>query len=169
MMSVTALFATAGATSSGLYPATGLCDHMASLGQFPPWLGRRFGTRLSAGLAITAVVAIALSAGFDLNSIASIGSAIALLVFTVVTAAHLRVRHETGAKTWVLSLAITTTVVVLAAFSFTTLPDEPGTAVALIVIVALSIVVDLVWKRVRDTRLRDRVAAADGNNEVGGP
>jgi amino acid transporter len=169
MMSVTALFATAGATSSGLYPATGLCDHMASLGQFPPWLGRRFGTRLSAGLAITAVVAIALSAGFDLNSIASIGSAIALLVFTVVTAAHLRVRHETGAKTWVLSLAITTTVVVLAAFSFTTLPDEPGTAVALVVIVALSIVVDLVWKRMRDTRIRDRVAAADGNKEVGGP
>jgi hypothetical protein len=35
LMSVTALFATAGATNSGLYPAAGLCEHMASAGQFP--------------------------------------------------------------------------------------------------------------------------------------
>jgi hypothetical protein len=37
LMSVTALFATAGATSSGLSPATGLCDHMASIGQPDSW------------------------------------------------------------------------------------------------------------------------------------
>jgi amino acid transporter len=54
MMSVTALFATAGATNSGLYPATGLCGEMTSIGQFPPLLGRRFGGRASAGLLVTA-------------------------------------------------------------------------------------------------------------------
>jgi ABC-type xylose transport system permease subunit len=107
--------------------------------------------------------------GFDLTAIASIGSAIALLVFTLVTAAHLRVRHETGAKTWVLVLAITTTIVVLAAFSFTTLPDEPGTAVALIVIVVLSIVVDLTWKRMRSARILEHADMADGSNGAGGP
>jgi amino acid transporter len=166
MMTVTALFATAGATSSGLYPATGLCDHMASIGQFPPALGRRIGSHLSAGLAITAVIAIVLSAGFDLSAIASIGSAIALLVFTLVTAAHLKVRQETGAKLWLLGLAITTTVVVLVAFAFTTLPDEPGTAVALVVIVALSIAIDVIWKGRRDTHQLDRPPAADGNPGV---
>ena len=36
LMSVTALFATAGATNSGLYPAAGLCEQMATTGQFPP-------------------------------------------------------------------------------------------------------------------------------------
>ena len=113
LMSVTALFSTAGATNAGLYPATGLCEEMASMGQFPPLLGRRFGGRAPAGLLVTAAVAIVLAVGFDLSSIASIGSAIALLVFTLVTAAHFRVRSETGASTLVLGVAITSTVVVL--------------------------------------------------------
>ena len=42
LMSVTGLFATAGATNAGLYPAAGLCEQMASIGQFPPLLGRTF-------------------------------------------------------------------------------------------------------------------------------
>ncbi len=52
LMSVTALFATAGATNSGLYPAAGLCEQMASSGQFPPLLGRRLATRIPVGLIV---------------------------------------------------------------------------------------------------------------------
>jgi amino acid transporter len=152
LMSVTALFATAGATNSGLYPAAGLCEQMASIGQFPPMLGRRFGGRAPAGVLVTAALAIVLAIGFDLTSIASIGSAVALVVFTLVTAGHLRVRTETGARAWLLVLAIVTTVVVLVTFAFTTLVDEPATAVALMVILLLSIALDVGWKRTRDAR-----------------
>jgi amino acid transporter len=147
LMSVTALFATAGATNSGLYPAAGLCDEMASIGQFPPLLGRRLADRVPVGLVVTAAVAMILAVGFDLSSIASIGSAIALVVFTLVTAGHLRVRHETGASTVMLGLGIATTVVVLLAFTFTTLVEEPATAVTLVAILALSVALDLAWKR----------------------
>jgi amino acid transporter len=149
LMTVTALFATSGATNAGLYPASGLCEHMSSIGQFPPVLGRRFATRLPAGLALTAVIAIILAAGFDLSSIASIGSAVALFVFTLVTAAHLRVFRDTGANRWVLLVGITSTIVVLITFIFTTLVDEPSTMIALAVIFGLSVVVDLLWKRAR--------------------
>jgi amino acid transporter len=152
LMSVTALFATAGATNSGLYPAAGLCEQMASIGQFPPMLGRRFGDRAPAGVLVTAALAIVLAIGFDLTSIASIGSAVALVVFTLVTAGHLRVRTETGARAWVLVLAIVTTVVVLVTFAFTTLVDESATAVALIVILLLSIAGEVGWKRTRGAR-----------------
>jgi amino acid transporter len=156
LMSVTALFSTAGATNAGLYPAAGLCDEMAAMGQFPPVLGRRFGGRAPAGLLITAAVAIVLAVGFDLSSIASIGSAIALLVFTLITAAHFRVRGETGASTLVLSVAITSTVVVLLTFALTTLAEEPATAAALAVIVLLSVALDLGWKRTRDSWVPSR-------------
>jgi amino acid transporter len=149
LMSVTALFATAGATNAGLYPAAGLCEQMATTGQFPPLLGRRFGGRAPAGILVTAAVAIVLAVGFDLTSIASIGSAVALVVFTLVTAGHLRVRAETGARASVLVLAIVATVVVLVTFAFTTLVDEPGTAVALIVILLLAVTLDVGWKRKR--------------------
>jgi hypothetical protein len=66
-------------------------------------------------------------------------------------------------------LAITTGVAVPAASSFTALADEPGTAVALIVIFVLSIVADLVWKTVRDTRELDRLCTAEGTDGAGGP
>lgn len=55
LTTVTALFATAGATNAGLYPAAGLCEQMASMGQFPPLLGRNLRDRAPAGLLVTAV------------------------------------------------------------------------------------------------------------------
>ena len=149
MMTVTALFATAGATNAGLYPASGLCEQMATIGQFPPRMGQRVGGRAGMGLLVTAGVAIVLAVGFDLSSIASIGSVIALLVFGLVSVGHLRVRAETGAKAWVLVLAVASTVIVLVSFVFTTLVHEPATAIALVVILALCVTIDALWKRAR--------------------
>jgi len=151
LMSVTALFATAGATNSGLYPATGLGEQMATVGQFPPVMGHRVGGRAPMGIVVTATAAIVLAIFLDLSAIASIGSAVALIVFTLVTYGHLRVRHETGAKAWLLILADLAIVVVLVAFVVTTLVEEPATAVTLVAIVLLSVVLDLVWKNRRDS------------------
>ncbi len=149
LMTVTALFATAGATNSGLYPAAGLCDEMAAVGQFPPMMSRRVGQRAPMGIVATAIAAIVLAVFFDLNAIASIGSAVALVVFTLVTFGHFRIRNETGARAWLLILADVTTLVVLAAFAATTLVEEPATAVALVVILLISVALDLAWKRRR--------------------
>ncbi|MBB3084440.1 APC family permease [Geodermatophilus sabuli] len=162
LMSVTALFATAGATNSGLYPAAGLCEHMASTGQFPPALGRRIRNRAPAGILLTAAVAIALSVGFALTAIASIGSAVALIVFALVSTGHLRVRGETGAKTWLLVLAVGSAVIVLVTFAFTTLVEEPATAVTLVAILLVSVALDLVWKRRRPERPAPAPDAPDG-------
>ncbi len=57
MMSITALFATAGATNAGLYPATGLADELTSDRQFPPVMGART-ARIPNGLLITALASI---------------------------------------------------------------------------------------------------------------
>jgi amino acid transporter len=147
LMTVTGLFATAGATNAGLYPASGLAEHMVKVGQFPSGMARRYGDRLPAGLLLTAVIAIVLAAGFDLSSIASIGSAIALMVFTLVSVAHIRARRETGALLGMLVLAVGSTGIVLISFAATTLVDEPATAVTIVVILALSILLDLLSKR----------------------
>lgn len=147
LMTVTALFATAGATNAGLYPAPGLAEHMASIDQFPPTMKRYVGGRAAMGLVVTAGVAGVLALGFDLSSIASIGSTIALVVFTLVTAAHLKVRRETGARLGILLVALSGTVIVLVTFAFTTLIHEPATMVTLAVIVGLSVWLDVRWKR----------------------
>ena len=151
LMAVTALFATAGATNSSLYPAVGLSQDLADKGQFPPVLGTSF-LRVPVGLIVMVSATLLMALFLDLTAIASIGSAVALLIFTFVTIAHVRVRSTTGARLWVLLLALLTTVSTLFAFATTTLTEEPATAVTLLALIALAIVLDLVWKAVRSRR-----------------
>jgi amino acid transporter len=152
LMSVTALFATAGATNAGLYPAEGLSDRLAETRQFPPLMARKLGGRVSAGLLIEAAACLVLAVVFKLDAIASIGSAVALLIFTLITAAHFRVRSQTGASAAVLTLAIVAAGGVLLTFVFTTLIHEPASMVTLGVILVLSAGLDFGWKRVRSDR-----------------
>jgi amino acid transporter len=151
LMAITALFATAGATNSGIYPTAGLSKDLAAKGQFPPFLGRNVG-RVSIALGFMVVATVFLTAFFDLSAIASLGSAVALLIFTLVSIAHLRVRHDTGARVMVLLLALVTTATTFAVFVSTTLKDEPATMTALVVILVLAVGLDLVWKSIARRR-----------------
>ena len=152
LMGVTALFSTAGATNAGLYPAAGLSEQLASTGQFPPVLGRRLGGRASVGLLVQAAAIIVMVAGFDLSAIASIGSAVALMIFTLITAAHFRVRRETGASVVMLWLALLTALASLLTFVFTELIDEPAAIWTLVAILVLCMGLDQWWTRRRDPR-----------------
>jgi amino acid transporter len=152
LMSVTALFATAGATNAGLYPAAGLSERLAETRQFPPLMARKLGGRVSAGLLIEAAACLVLAVIFKLDAIASIGSAVALLIFTLITAAHFRVRSQTGASAAVLTLAIVAAGGVLLTFVLTTLIHEPASMVTLGIILVLSAGLDFGWKRVRSDR-----------------
>ncbi|MGX5695955.1 APC family permease [Agromyces soli] len=145
LMVVTALFSTTGAVNAGLYPSIGMTQHLASVGQFPPVFGRSF-ARFPFGLVVMAALSTVLVVGFDLNKIASIGSAVALLVFSAVSIAHFRIHRETGANIAVLVVGLIATLGTFIVFCMTTLASEPATAVALVVIVALSVVVDFGWK-----------------------
>jgi amino acid transporter len=156
LMSVTALFATAGATNAGLYPAPGLCERLAETGQFPPLMARRLGRQASTGLLIEAGSCLVLAVVFKLDAIASIGSAIALLIFTLVTTAHFRVRAETGASALMLAAAIAAAGVVLLTFVFTTLIHERASVVTLLAILVLSVALDFGWKRARTQKSQAR-------------
>ena len=157
LMVITALFSTTGATNASLYPAVGLGRNLASTGQFPPLLGRDLplqgGRRqASVSLLVMAGLTIVLVLGFNLDSIASLGSAVALIVFTTITLAHFRVHDVTGANLVVLAVAVVSTVGTFLVFVTTTLVHEPATAAALVAILLLSVAADLLWTRVRDRR-----------------
>ncbi|MET1051830.1 MAG: amino acid permease, partial [Mycetocola sp.] len=151
LMVITALLSTTGAVNAGLYPSIGMTRNLASIGQFPPVFGRSLG-RFPVGLLVMAAFASVLVVWFDLTSIASIGSAVALLVFSTVTVGHFRLYRETGASIVVLVIALIATLGTLIIFCTTTLVNEPATAIALLVIVVLAIVIDLLWKRTRGAR-----------------
>jgi amino acid transporter len=149
LMTVTALFATAGATNAGMYPAQGMSERLAETGQFPPLMASKLGGRACNGLLIQAAACLVLAVVFKLDSIASIGSAVALVIFTLITAAHLRIRSETGASLPILILAIAAAGAVLVTFVLTTLIHEPASIVTLLAILVLSIGLDYGWKRGR--------------------
>ena len=69
---------------------------------------------------------------------------------------------------WVLVVAVAATVIVLATFAFTTLVEEPGTAVTLVAILVLSILLDLGWKRA-DASGRTRLTDQDRANRLEAP
>ncbi|KQQ95282.1 amino acid transporter [Leifsonia sp. Leaf325] len=161
LMVITALLSTTGAVNAGLYPSIGMTRHLASIGQFPPVFGRSVG-RFPVGLLVMAAFASILVVGFDLTSIASIGSAVALLVFSTVSVGHFRLYKETGANVIVLAIGLIATLGTLIVFCTTTLVNEPATAIALVVIIALAVLVDLLWKRMRTGR-----DAADPRDQAG--
>jgi amino acid transporter len=162
LMVITALFSTAGAVNAGLYPSIGLSRALAADGQFPPLLGRSVGP-VPVGLIGMAALSILLVTSFNLNSIASIGSAVALLVFATITIGHFRVYKQTGANLIVLIIGLITTAGTFIIFCTTTLVNEPRTVVALVAIIGLAILIDVVWKRVA----RRRATAAGQPGHVG--
>ena len=109
----------------------------------------------SAGLLIQAAACLILAVVFNLDSIASIGSAVALVIFTMITAAHLRIRAETGANLLMLVLAIVAAGAVFVTFVFTTLIHEPASIITLAGILVLSVALDYGWKHFRDTRTKN--------------
>jgi amino acid transporter len=153
IMAIAALLATASSINSNIYAAGGLTQTLSQLTQFPPIFGQPGYFRGTRGVTVTVVLVLILANVFDLSAIASLGSAISLLVFLVVGFAGLRLRHETGANAAVVVVAMLATATVLVLFAIDTARNAPQTFTAMIVLGVLAVVLDVVWKRVRLSRV----------------
>ena len=150
MMAIAALLATSSSVNATIYASGGLTSMLAQVGQFPPFFGRESPLGRHAGLMITAGLVIVIANLVDLSAIASVGSAIALVVFMLVAMAGYRRRRDTGAHTLIALAAIGACMIVLALFAIDTARNAPETFAAIVVIGLLSVVFDYVWKRRRD-------------------
>ena len=140
VMAVAALLATAGATNATFYASGNLTGMLAQEGLFPSFFGAgsRLGTK--AGLLITGALVLVIANVADLSAIASVGSAVALVIFVLVGLAGYRLRHETGSNTGLVLAAMGVTVVVLVAFAvdiWRTAPETFGAIVAILVVAVL--------------------------------
>jgi hypothetical protein len=149
MIAVAAMVGMAGSVVATLYASGGLTGMLSDVGQFPPFFGR--GSRLGAksGVLISAAVVLVVANTVNLSAIASVGSACSLMIFVLVGVAGYRLRAETKALAPVILVGIGATLVVLAFFVVDTFRNAPQTFVAIVVIAALSVALDLLWKRAR--------------------
>ena len=149
MIAIAAMVGMAGSVVATLYASSGLTGMLSDVGQFPPFFGR--GSRLGAksGVLISAAVVLVVANTVDLSAIASVGSACSLMIFVLVGAAGYRLRSTTGASAAIILVGIAATLVVLAFFVVDTFRNAPQTFTAIVVIAALAVGLDVVWKRAR--------------------
>lgn len=149
VMAVAALLSTSGATNATLYASGNLTGMLARQGLFPAFFGpgSRLGPR--AGLLITAGLVLVVANLVDLSAIASVGSAVALMIFLLVGAAGYRRRSDTGSNPVIVLGAIALTATVLGFFAVNTLKTAPETFTAILALGLLSVVLDAVVRRGR--------------------
>jgi len=147
MISVAALFATTGSLNSQLYANIGATAKMAQDGTLPPVFGRKYQRGGTYGLLIASVITLILANVFDLAAIASLGSAVALAIYVLITIAHLRMTDETKASRPMLILALIATSLAILLFAWYTLATDPQFFVTLLVSIVLAWVVEGIWRR----------------------
>jgi amino acid transporter len=153
-MAVAALLSTAGATNATFYASGNLTGMLAQEGLFPGFFGpgSRLGTK--AGLLITGGLVLVIANTVDLSAIASVGSAVALMIFLLVGLAGYRLRRETGSNTGLVIAAMGVTVVVLVSFAVDTWRNAPDTFLAILGILVAAVGLDA-WTRTRNARAAD--------------
>ena len=148
VMAVAALLSTAGATNATLYASSNLTEMLAQERLFPPFFASvpRLGKK--SGLVITAALVLLVANLVDLSAIASVGSAVALMIFLLVGAAGYRRRADTGSRPAIVLAAIAVTATVLGFFAVDTWQTAPQTFVAILAILAASVLLDGWTRRV---------------------
>ena len=149
IMAVVALLSTAGATNATLYASSNLTSMLAEERFFPELFGARSRLGPRAGLIITTALVVVVANLVNLSAIASVGSAVSLMVFVLIGAAGYRRRADTRSSAAVVLLAIAVTSIVLAFFAVDIVKNDPETFVAITAIAVGSVVLDAVFRRPR--------------------
>jgi amino acid transporter len=154
LVAIAALFSTASAINATLFGSANVCYMIAKDGELPIELSRSEWKQLTGGLALTAALVIGVTLAFDLSGIAMMGSAAFLLVYAVVNAGHLRVRHQTGANAIMIWLSLLTCLAMFAALAVYIYREQPRALAALVIIAACSFVAEAIYRRATGRTIR---------------
>ena len=147
LMAIVALLSTAGATNATLYASGNLTGMLADEGFFPPLFGPRSRLGRHGGLVITTALVLVVANFVDLSSIASVGSAVSLMVFLLIGLAGWQRRVDTGSNPAIVLLAVAVIGVVLAFFAVDTIRNDPWSFVAIVAITIVAVVLDALFRR----------------------
>jgi amino acid transporter len=148
VMAIAALLSTTGATNATFYASGNLTSMLAKERLFPPFFGAASRLGKNAGLLITGGLVLLIANLADLSAIASVGSAVALVIFLLVGLAGYRLRRETGSNTGLVVASMAVTVVVLLSFAVDTWRTAPETFLAIVGILVVAVLLDG-WTRSR--------------------
>lgn len=147
LIAITALLSTASAVNATLFGSTNIAYQIAKNGGLPPAFDRKLWGRDVEGLFITSALVLAFVLFFPLSSVASMGSAGFLLVYSAVNIGHLRIRRQTGAKAWPVVASAVICLSLFVVLFYNMVSTSPYSAIALGVTLAGSFVFEVVYRR----------------------
>jgi amino acid transporter len=154
MIAVAALLSTASAINATLYGTTQVSYIIAKEGELPKGLDREVWQRPIEGLLITAALTLLIANLFDLSRISMMGSSGFLLIFGAVNLANARLAAKTGSRRWLSLLGAVICLVALVALIIQRAIDAPSELLVLLVMVALSFLIEVVYRRSTGRKIR---------------
>ncbi|MEJ2215266.1 MAG: APC family permease [Gemmatimonadota bacterium] len=112
LVSLGALFSIASALNATLYGGANIAYALAKEGELPEFFERKTWFQAPEGLYITGVLGLGFAIAFNLNGIASIASAVFMVVYLFVLLSHLRLADEVGGHRAIIGLSLVTVAVV---------------------------------------------------------
>lgn len=106
IISAAALLATGSAVNATIFAASKIGSDLARHNQLPAEMAKKRHRKIPVSLMVSAAVVILLVLFFPLAAVGQMTSLAFLVVYGAVSAGHLRIRSQTGARRWPLVLAV---------------------------------------------------------------
>ncbi len=155
VIGLAALLATASGVNATMFGDTNLAFVVARTGELPRGFARGVWHGGTGGLLVAAALTAAFVLFFPLAAVGQMASLAFLLVYATVSAGHVRVWRDTGAKRWLLVTAVVLNLglfLLLLGYSIHTGP--PSTWITLIAVLATSFFVEYGYRRRTGRRLK---------------
>ncbi|MEJ2004727.1 MAG: APC family permease [Cyclobacteriaceae bacterium] len=153
VMGVAALLSTASAINASLYGAANISFTIAKMGELPSFFERHLWKNSTDGLIISSGLVLAMALFMDLDSIASVGSAVILIIYTLINIGHLRIIKKTGANKWMVIGALVIGLLVLGYFLNYKYHDDPLVIYLLLIAIGAGYLIEVVMQKVIGRRL----------------
>jgi amino acid transporter len=157
LVSISAMLATTSAINATLYGTTNQTYLLAKDGKLPRAFEHRMWKQGTEGLAITTAIALILSNTLNLTAIASLASVTMLIVYLFVNIGHLRLIKETGAKFYLILLAVLTTLATIGLFLYHIFESSPKTLIILIVFIGLAFVAEYLFEKFGNRKIEAKI------------
>ena len=166
IMAVAALFSTASAINATLYGGANVSYVLAKDGQLPHRFNRKTWHGSKEGLLITAGLVLLCANTFELDGIAMLGSAAFLLIYGVVSVAHLKLHKQTGANKYIILVSVLLNTVIFILLVYYLFQTSIITMITLIAVIGACFLVEVVLQKVTRRRLVCGRAPAEDCNQT---
>jgi amino acid transporter len=148
VLGVAALLATASGVNATMFGDANLAYMVSKVGELPADFARGVWRGGTGGLFVAAAITAAFVLFFPLAAVGQMASLAFLIVYGTISLGHLRVYRETGAKRWLLVLAVVLNLALFALLLGYTIHTGPAsTWITLLAVLASSFVFEVVYRR----------------------